>query len=145
MTTDKRPPDGLGDLLFTWDVLVARREAAPARYLADEPALSFTRLAAATPDAAIEGEPWTDDAGLCRVKARVREDRLYLSLQADGFAALDRLAGRAWWLVSHDGAVRAWCGFDDRGAAEVVLRHGSAVTESLRDFALFEAIPSDAD
>ena len=145
MATDEHASGGFGALLFTWDVLVARRETAPAMPASQAPELTFTRLAAATPDAPLGGEPWTDDAGLCRVEARVREDRLYLSLQADGFAALDRLAGRPWWLVSHDGAVRAWCGFDDRGAAEVVLRNGSAVVESLRDFALFEADAADID
>lgn len=139
-------PEHAADVLFTWRVVTARAAAADELTLATPPApMNFLRLAAADEAVSLTGAPWHDSSGGCRAEARVREDRLYLALQAEGFAGLEQLGTQRRWLVSHDGKIRVLCAFDADGGAEIVLRDSPDVQRSLRDFSLHAVAEAGAD
>lgn len=92
----------------------------------------FRLLAAADqprPEPPAEG--WHDLRRLLKMEALVVAGELRLSVQAQGYAALQRVAGRTARLRSPDGAIDLRCGFDAAGRALVVLADSDAVRNTL--------------
>jgi hypothetical protein len=92
----------------------------------------FRLLAAADrprPEPPAEG--WYDLRQLLKMEVLVVAGELRLSVQAQGYAALQRVAGRAARLRSPDGAIDLRCGFDGAGRALAVLADSDAVRNTL--------------
>jgi hypothetical protein len=131
-TSSRRPAAAA----YTVAVLVAAAAATDdvewLRRYADR-CFEFRLLAAAD---RLEPEPpaqgWHDLRRLLRMEAVVAAGEVRLSVQAEGYAALQRVAGRAARLRSPDGVIDLRCGFDGAGRAIAVLADSEAVRKTLQ-------------
>jgi hypothetical protein len=75
---------------------------------------------------------WHDLRRLLKLDVAAAGGELRLSIQAEGYAALRRVAGRAARLQSPDGVIDLHCGFDAAGRALAVLADNDAVRNTLQ-------------
>ena len=97
----------------------------------------FRLLAAAaqsTPLPPVEG--WHDARRLLRINVAVVANELRVFVQAEGYAALQRVAGRGGRLVSANGVIDVQLTFDAAGHAVVVLADNAAVRNALESLSL---------
>lgn len=97
----------------------------------------FRLLAAAdreVPELPREG--WYDFRHLLRVNLASENGELRLVVQAEGFAALSRVANRGLRLRSSDGVIDLKVGFDSTGRALAVLADTPGVRRALAQFDL---------
>lgn len=98
----------------------------------EAPRLQLRLLAAAgqaVPTLPAEG--WLDQTRLIKLTPSSKEGELHLVLQAQGYEALRRLAGRRARLISADGLLDEAFGFDASGSALLVLRDDDQVRQAL--------------
>ena len=97
--------------------------------------LTFTLLAAANaPLMRFPEEGWRDANHLLAARVEAHDGELRLNLQAQGYAALNRVAGREARLTCPSGAIDQWFRFDARGYGLVVLRDQPEIQIALRHF-----------
>ena len=132
MSTDPRKPRAAA---YTVAVLVAaasaREDMEWLRQHADR-RYEFRLLAAAgrsAPEPPAGG--WHDLRRLLKMEVVVAAGELRLSVQAEGYAALQRVATRAARLRSPDGLIDLRCGFDAAGRAVAVLENSEAIRKAL--------------
>lgn len=102
---------------------------------ADAVCFEFRLLAAsARPDPVWPDDGWSDVRHLLAARVESARDALQLSLQAEGFAALQMVAGHAALLRSDDGTIDQQFRFDQRGRGLVVLRDAPDVRRALGHF-----------
>jgi hypothetical protein len=105
------------------------------RYL--ERRFEFRLLAAADQEAPqLPREGWHDIRHLLKVVTVSEHGELRVAVQAEGFAALSRVANRASRLRSKDGVVDLRIGFDSVGHALAVLADTPEVRQALAQFYL---------
>ena len=134
----------LRDFRFTVEVLLAvavAGETLDQERATPPPAnvnLRFELLAAAeTAEPTLPAEGWYDPQRL--ILARVSEEpgRLRLTLQAQGFAALERFAGRKAVVRDDAGRLDYPFGFDAGGQGVCFLADSAAVRAALRAFTVW--------
>ncbi len=97
----------------------------------------FRLLAAADQEVAqLPREGWYDIRHLLKVDSVSENGELRLVMQAEGFAALSRVANRGSRLRSKDGVVDLKFGFDSAGHALAVLADTPDVRRALAQFDL---------
>lgn len=122
---------------------LAREDIEWLRHFADR-RYEFRLLAAADqlqPEAPAGG--WHDLRRLLKMEVVAAAGELRLSVQAEGYAALQRVAGRAAHLRSPDGVIDLRCGFDSAGRAFAVLADSEAVRRTLQHLLLTVDEPHD--
>lgn len=127
------------DLRFTTAVLLAGALANEQRRTHDRGTVAmtftFTLLAAANaPLMRFPDEGWRDANHLLAARVDARDGELRLTLQAQGYAALNRVAGREARLTCPGGAIDQWFRFDACGYGLVVLRDQPEIHLALRHF-----------
>lgn len=107
----------------------------------------FRLLAAADQEVAqLPREGWYDIRHLLKVASVSENGELRLVMQAEGFAALSRVANRGSRLRSRDGMVDLKIGFDSAGHALAVLADTPDVRRALTQFdLLLEDDPTSVD
>jgi hypothetical protein len=127
-------------LAYTLRVVLAAataREDLRAQAVARRPDFQFRLLAAATrelPRPPAQG--WYDAGRQLKVTVLERGEELRLSFQAEGFEALQRVAGRTGRLKNRDGTIDVGFQFDQAGKAFVVLQASSDIARALLEFEL---------
>lgn len=116
-------------------VLEARAQAAPLQgtpVAAGAEVFAFRLLAAASRQtAALPDHPLRDNRQQLTLTIRQGDGRLELSLQALGFAALRRIAGKQARLVSADQRIDRRFGFDRNGSGRVILQDSPEIRTAL--------------
>jgi len=105
----------------------------------------FQLLAAAdrpTPRPPAEG--WHDLRRLLRIRVQTIDSELRVSLQAEGYAALQRVTGQGARLSSRDGMIDLRVRFDAAGHALAVLADSPAVRRALEHLQLLLDAPPEA-
>jgi len=97
----------------------------------------FRLLAASTGDLPeVAGLDLVDTSHRMRLRARVADQRIVVSLQAEGYAALFAVRGRKAHLASQSGTIMIRLGFDTTGAARCDLRDDPEVRQALQHLIL---------
>jgi hypothetical protein len=129
------------DFKFTVDVIIAAalaREDIAAVRSRDAQATSTLRFnllaAAASEDAVLPQGEWQDTRQLVSTAVREQDGELRITFQAQGFAALTRVTGRAARMVSANGEIEVAFRFDSGGRAIAVLADNADVRRALTDF-----------
>jgi hypothetical protein len=95
----------------------------------------FQLLAAATSELAQPpAEGWYDSQRQLKVTARIQGEELHLSVQAEGYEALRRVAGRSGRLRSADRILDVTFKFDQAGNAFAALKSAPDVHRALISF-----------
>lgn len=93
----------------------------------------FQLMAAAASECpALPDAPWLDLSRLLSITIASEQHELILTLQAQGFAALQRVAGRPARLDSADGLLQIPFGFDASGSGRIQLADRPEVRDALR-------------
>lgn len=90
--------------------------------------------AAARPDLVWPAEGWRDARHLLAARVESLRDELRLHLQAEGYAALQVVAGKAAHLSSPEGSIDQHFRFDHQGRGLVVLSDAPDVRRALGHF-----------
>jgi hypothetical protein len=105
----------------------------------------FRLLAAASQEVPeLPRDGWYDVRHLLKVASTSENGELRLVMQAEGFAALSRVANRGSRLRSRDGVVDLKVGFDSAGRALAVLADTPDVRRALAQFDLVLEEPDSA-
>jgi hypothetical protein len=125
-------------LAYTIRVVLAAAEARrELRHVARRRALTFQfRLLAAATAAWAQppAEGWYDSQHQLKVTARIQGEELRLFLQAEGYEALRRVAGKSGRLRSADGILDVVFKFDQSGNAFAALMDTPEVQRALLGF-----------
>jgi hypothetical protein len=126
------------DFMFTLDVIVAAalaREDAANAATARSPSFTFKLLAAADTEVpAFPSGGLRDTQQLLSATLNETAGELRLGLQAIGYAAMTRVAGRSARVVSADGEIEVGFRFDAGAHGIAVLADTPAVRRALADF-----------
>ena len=137
MSTPTRKPAATA---YTTAVILASAQARDDLEWLHRRALSqfeFRLLAAASQSAPTPpAQGWYDLKRSLHINVTMLENELRLSLQAQGYAALQRVAGRGGQLVSPDRAIDVHLRFDAAGYALIVLANSLPVRHALEHFHL---------
>jgi len=143
MSAPRKP----ADMAYTVDVLVAsalaRADLQSLRGQAER-RFEFKLLAAA--GHAVPGLPeagWHDLRRLLKVEISPLNQELRLSMQAEGYAALQRVARQSARLYSADGRIDLRVSFDATGRALAVLTDTAAIRGALGHFYVMLETPAD--
>ncbi|WP_152551589.1 hypothetical protein [Polycyclovorans algicola] len=79
-------------------------------------------------------EGWVDQSRLIKLTPSFAQGELHIAIQAQGYEALQRLAGREARLISANGLLDEALGFDLAGSALLVLRDDVYVQHALTNF-----------
>ena len=129
------PPRKKVDMAYTVDVVIASALARgdfDASVRASARRFEFRLLAAASePEPGLPLAGWHDLRRLLKLEIGVIHQELRLSLQAEGYAALQRVARRSARLYSPDGRIDLRLSFDSVGRALAVLADTAEIRAAL--------------
>jgi hypothetical protein len=135
-------------LTYTLDVVVAAAHArrdlrSVARWAVRR--FDFRLLAAAAEETpSLPADGWHDSERLLKIQARTVGEELRLSIQAEGYEALRRVAGRGGRLTSLDGVLDVRFRFDPSGGAFAALKSSPEVRRALARLQLLLDEPGEA-